>query len=201
MKKISFLIFSAFLYFLANAQEAYKVGSVATDFQLKNVDGKMVSLKDYSKAKGFVVVFTCNTCPYAVLYEDRIIELNNKLAPKGYPVIAINPNDPEVQPADTYDLMVKKANEKKFSFPYLFDPGRKISAIYGATNTPHIYVLSKDGNGLKVEYVGAIDDNHEDAKAVKNKYVENAVDALLSGKQPNPNFTKAIGCSVKKKKA
>lgn len=187
MKKATFTILAVLFYMLANAQGGYSVGDKAVDFQLKNVDGKMVSLKDYSKAKGFIVVFTCNTCPYAVVYMDRLIELNKKYEAKGYPVIAINPNDPEVQPADTYDLMVSKAKEKNFNFPYLFDPGRKISATYGATKTPHVFLLSKKGNDFKVEYIGAIDDNYEDATAVKTPYVANAIDALIAGKKPNPD--------------
>ena len=199
MKKIAFTILTVLIYALANAQGGYSVGDKAIDFSLKNVDGKMVSLKDYPKAKGFVVVFTCNTCPYAKAYLDRVIELNKKYESKGFPVIAINPNDPEVQPADSYDKMVAKAKEKDINFPYLFDPGRKISAVYGATKTPHVYLLSKNGNSLKVEYIGAIDDNSEDASAVKTPYVANAIDALLSGKKPEPNTTKAIGCGVKKK--
>jgi len=201
MKKLVFFILASFLYLNINAQEGYNVGDKATDFQLKNVDGKMVSLKDFKNAKGFIVIFTCNTCPYAVAYEDRIKELNKKFESKGFPVIAVNPNDPEVQPADNFDAMVTKAKDKNFTFPYLYDPGRKISSVYGAMKTPHVYLLSKKGNDLTVEYIGAIDDNHEDASAVKTKYVEDAVNAILAGKKPNPDFTKAIGCSVKKKKA
>lgn len=199
MKKITLLIVLSIFSVLSFAQ-GYNVGDKAISFKLKNVDGKMVSTADYNNAKGFIVIFTCNTCPYAVAYEDRIIELNNKYEKKGYPVIAINPNDPEVQPADTYELMVAKAKEKSFTFPYLWDPDRKVSAVYGATKTPQIYILNKEGKDLVVEYIGAIDDNFEDAAAVSKKYVENAVSALLAGKKPSPDFTKAIGCSVKKKK-
>jgi peroxiredoxin len=199
MKKITFTIFSVLICAIVIAQEGYKVGDNAIDFQLKNVDGKMVSLNDYKNAKGFVVVFTCNTCPFAMKYEDRIIELSKKLGTKGFPVIAINPNDPDVQSADAFDKMVIKAKEKNYNFPYLFDPGRKVSATYGATKTPHAFLLRKNGNILTVEYIGAIDDNVEDAAAVKTNYVISAVDALLANQKPNPSFTKAIGCSVKKK--
>ncbi len=199
MKKLTFLLIASLFYVIGLAQ-GYSVGDKAIDFELKNVDGKMVSPKDYADAKGFIVVFTCNTCPYAVKYEDRIIELNKKYAKKGFPVIAINPNDPEVQPKDTYELMVEKAKEKGFDFPYLYDPGRKVSAVYGATKTPHIYLLSKKGEKLTVEYIGAIDDNYEDASAVKKAYLADAVDALLAGGKPEITETKAIGCSVKMKK-
>jgi len=200
MKKLSLLLIASLFYVIGSAQ-GYSVGDKAIDFDLKNVNGKMVSLEDYKDAKGFIVVFTCNTCPYAVAYEDRLIGLNKKYEKKGFPVIAINPNDPEVQPKDTYDLMVKKAKAKSFNFPYLYDPGRKVSAIYGATKTPHIYLLSKKGKKLAIEYIGAIDDNYGDASEVKKAYLAEAVDALLAGKKPAVTKTKAIGCSVKKKKS
>lgn len=175
----------------------YKVGDTATDFNLKNVDGKMVSLKNMKDAKGYIVVFTCNHCPYAVAYEDRIIALNNKYKKLGYPVVAINPNNPEKQKDDSFAKMQERAKEKKFSFPYLLDDGQKIYPQYGATKTPHVYVLQKTKNGNVVKYIGAIDDNYEDEAAVKQKYVENAVDALLKGKDVPVKETKAIGCSIK----
>ncbi|NMH27983.1 thioredoxin family protein [Flavobacterium silvaticum] len=175
----------------------YKVGDVATDFKLKNVDGKMVSLSDYKNAKGFIVIFTCNHCPYAKAYEDRIIALDKMYAPKGYPVIAINPNNPEKQAEDSYALMQQRAREKKFTFPYLFDDGQKIYPQYGATKTPHVFLLQKTAKGNVIKYIGAIDDNHEDPSAVKEKYVEAAVNALLANKSVTPTETKAIGCSIK----
>jgi len=179
--------------------QGYKVGDVATGFNLKNVDGKMVSPESFKNAKGLIVVFTCNECPFAKAYEDRLIELDKKYKSKGFPVVAINPNDPTVQPSDTYENMVKKAKDKNFSFPYLYDPGRTISAVYGATNTPHVYLLSMNNNKLTVEYIGAIDDNSGDASKVTKPYLSNAIDALLAGKKPEPSFTKAIGCGVKKR--
>ncbi len=175
----------------------YKIGDVATDFSLKNVDGKNVSLKDIKNAKGYIVIFTCNHCPYAVAYEDRIIDLDKKYSKKGYPVVAINPNNPVKQPDDSYEKMQQRAKDKGFSFPYLLDEGQKIFPQYGATKTPHVYVLEKTKAGNVVRYIGAIDDNYEDAEAVKQKYVENAVDALLGGKEVPVKETKAIGCSIK----
>lgn len=175
----------------------YKVGDIATDFSLKNVDNKKVSLKDIKDAKGYIVVFTCNHCPYAVAYEDRIIALDKKYKKLGYPVVAINPNNPEKQKDDSFAKMQERAKEKKFSFPYLLDEGQKIYPQYGATKTPHVYVLQKTAKGNVVKYIGAIDDNYEDAAAVKTKYVENAVDALVKGKEVSVKETKAIGCSIK----
>ncbi len=183
--------------FTIDAPNGYKVGDYATDFNLKNVDNKMVSLKDYKDAKGFIVIFTCNHCPYAVAYEDRIIALDKKYSKLGYPVIAINPNNPVKQKDDSFELMKVRAKEKGFAFPYLFDDGQKIYPQYGATKTPHVYLLQKTAKGNEVKYIGAIDDNYEDASAVKQKYVENAVDALLSNKEITVKETKAIGCSIK----
>jgi peroxiredoxin len=195
-------ILSSFLLILAANlfAEGYKVGDQAADFKLKNVDGKTVSLSDFPNAKGFIVVFTCNNCPYAKAYQDRIIALDKKFKSQGFPVIAINPNDPAVEPADSYDAMVVKAKDKGYTFPYLFDPQHVVYKSYGATNTPHAFVLNKNGQGkLVVKYIGAIDDNYQDASSVQKPYIENAVKALLSGKEPEPSFTKAIGCGVKSK--
>ncbi|AWI27253.1 thioredoxin family protein [Flavobacterium pallidum] len=175
----------------------YKVGDTAADFSLKNVDDKMVSLKDFKSAKGFIIIFTCNHCPFSQAYEDRIIALDKKYSGKGYPVIAINPNNPAKQKDDSFELMKVRAAEKGFTFPYLFDEGQKIYPQYGATKTPHVYVLQKEGKACVVKYMGAIDDNYEDESAVKQKYVENAVDALLSKKEITVKETKAIGCSIK----
>lgn len=175
----------------------YAVGDVATDFSLKNIDNKMVSLKDYKDAKGYIVIFTCNHCPYAKAYEDRIIALDAKYKKIGYPVIAINPNNPELNKDDSFDKMIVRAKEKGFTFPYLLDEGQKIYPQYGATKTPHVYVLQKTAKGNIVKYIGAIDDNYEDAKDVKVKYVEDAVNELLKGKEVKVKTTKAIGCSIK----
>ena len=177
--------------------EGYKIGDVATDFSLENIDGSMVSLSDYKDAKGFIVIFTCNTCPYAVAYEDRVEALNKKYADKGYPVIAIMPNNTDVKPGDNMDAMKARAKAKGFTFPYLMDEGQKIYPQYGATKTPHVYVLEKTKKGNIVKYIGAIDDNYKDASAVKTKYVENAVDALLKGKDVEVKETRAIGCTIK----
>ena len=177
----------------------YEVGDKASDFKLENIDGKFVSLADYSDAKGFIVVFTCNGCPYAKAYQDRINELDKTYKSKGYPVIAINPNDTDLKPEDKLAGMKERADENGFTFPYLKDAEYKVFREYGATRTPHIYVLTRQGGDLVVTYIGAIDDNYQDASAVNATYLASAVDALLEGKKPDPSFTKAIGCSIKSK--
>ncbi len=180
-----------------SADGGYDIGDIATDFNLKNIDGKMVSLADYKNAKGYIVIFTCNTCPYAVAYEDRIIALDKKYKEKGYPVIAIMPNNPNSKPGDAYEQMQKRAKVKGFTYPYLMDEGQKIYPQYGAAKTPHVYVLQKTKNGNQVKYIGAIDDNYQDVDAVEAKYAEDAVDALLNGNEVPETKTRAIGCSIK----
>jgi peroxiredoxin len=161
------------------------------------VDEKMVSLKDFSDAKGFILIFTCNHCPFSKAYEDRILDLDKKYKPLGYPVIAINPNDPVKVPDDNIQAMQKQAKKKKYSFPYLQDDTQQIAKKFGATRTPHSFILQKQSTGYKLVYIGAIDNNAESAAAADVKYVENAVKALLKGENPNPAETKAIGCSIK----
>ena len=175
----------------------YKIGDVATDFSLKNVDGSMFSLSDVKDAKGYIVVFTCNECPFAKMYENRLIKLQNEYAPQGYPVVAINPNVSEGNERESLEAMQKRAEEKEFPFVYLADEGQKIFPQYGAVRTPHVFLLDSE---RKVQYIGTIDDNARSAEAVNTKYVENAIKALEDGKKPTPNFTKAIGCPVKRAK-
>ncbi len=179
------------------AMQGYQIGDRATDFSLRNVDGAMVSLSDYRDAKGFLVIFTCNTCPYAIAYEDRIIALDKKYRPFGVPVIAIQPNSPEAKPGESMEKMRERAAEKNFPFPYLLDEGQKIYPQYGASRTPHVFLLEKTGSGNMVRYIGAIDDNYRDASQVEEKFVEKAVDALLGGRPIEVETTKAIGCSIK----
>jgi peroxiredoxin len=197
------LLFAGFLMATIPAENTgYQVGDTARDFKLKNVDGKMVSMADYKKAKGFIVTFTCNTCPYSVAYEDRIIALHNKYAPKGYPVIAINPNDATASPKDSYADMQQRAKEKNFPFPYLHDETQEITKAYGATRTPHLYVVQKQQDGkYKVAYIGTIDDNSRDASKVEKKYAEAALNELVAGKPVSQPTTKAIGCTIKWKEA
>ncbi|MDG1778007.1 MAG: thioredoxin family protein [Flavobacteriaceae bacterium] len=198
MKKINlFLLTTFFATTLLSAQSGYDIGATATDFKLENIDGTFVSLSDFEQAKGFIVVFTCNTCPYAVAYEDRIEALNKMYATKGYPVIAIMPNNIEIKPGDSLDAMKRRAKEKGFTFPYLIDREQTIFPQYGATKTPHVYILEKSNDANVVRYIGAIDDNYKDANAVEVKYVEEAVNALLAKNPVSVTKTRAIGCSIK----
>ncbi len=198
MKKIIILGLFILATIGVNAQ-TYQVGDKAADFKLKNVDGKHISLSDYEDAKGFILIFTCNHCPYSVAYEDRIIELDKKYKDKGFPVIAINPNDPDLFESDSFENMIKRSDEKAFTFPYLFDEKQDVYKRFGATKTPHVFILSTKKGMHTVEYIGAIDNNYKSAAQATKHYVSNAVDALLKGKKPMVTATKAIGCSIKTK--
>ena len=187
------LILVAFGY-----EKGYEIGDTVEDFNLKNVNGEMVSMSDYEDAKGFMVTFTCNHCPYAKLYEERIMELDKKYASKGYPVIAINPNDPAQVPDDSFERMQEVAEEKGYTFPYLFDSTQEVAKRFGATRTPHLYILQKSGNSaLVVKYIGAVDNNPKDGDAADKHYVENALKDLMMGKEVRKSMTKAIGCTIK----
>jgi peroxiredoxin len=199
MKKNYLLIIALFASLAVSAQ-GYKVGDEAMNFTLKNIDDKMVSLSDYANEKGVVVIFTCNHCPYSVAYEDRIVALDKKYKKKGFPVVAINPNDPADYPEDSFENMKIRAREKGFTFPYLIDEKQEVYPVYGATKTPHVYLLKNKNGKFMVKYIGAIDNNSKDAAKVTEAYLANAIDALLAGNKPNPELTKAVGCSIKPKK-
>jgi len=165
-----------------------EVGDKAPDFKAKGVDGKTYSLKDFKDAKVVVVCFTCNKCPVAVDYEDRFIGFAKKYKKKPVAFVALNVNHNEDLKA-----MKERAEAKDFNFPYAYDASGDAARAYGATNTPHLFVLDKD---RKVAYVGAFDDARDPDSAKKN-YVNSAVDALLAGKKPETQSTPAVGCSIK----
>ena len=174
----------------------YKIGEVASDFSLKNVDGTTFSLSDIDNAKGYIVAFTCNECPFAKMYEDRLIDIHNTYASQGYAVVAINPNVSDDNAGENFKAMQSRAKEKGFPFAYLADENQDVFPKYGAVRTPHIFLLDSE---RKVQYIGTIDDNARSASDVKVKYLENAIQALQKGQKPEVNFTKAIGCPVKAK--
>lgn len=182
---------------MAATTPGYEVGDTVKDFRLKNVDGQFVSLANYPDAKGAIVIFDCNTCPFSKAYNDRIVALSKKYSSKEFPVIAINANDPGMSPGDSFDKMVQHAKKKGYNFPYLVDESQDVARAFGATNTPHVFVLEKNGNAWKVAYTGAIDNNARDAAAADKKYVEDAVDAILKGNTVSTTKTKAIGCGIK----
>lgn len=177
--------------------KGYEIGDTAMNFELQTVGGSQVSLNGLSNNQGAIVIFSCNTCPYVKAYEDRMIELHQRYAPKGYPIIAINSNDSAVSPGDSFDAMKKRAQDKNFPFAYAYDETQEVIKMYGATRTPQVYLLEKEDDQYLVRYIGAIDNNYQDAASVSEPYLANAVDALLEGSEINRQTTKAIGCSIK----
>lgn len=192
------VLFTFFWYNNAAAQDGVQIGQTAPSFNLKNINGKMVSLESLqTDHKGAIVVFTCNHCPYSKMYEDRLVALDAKYAGQGFPIVAINPNDEVQYPEDSFDEMKKRAKQKKFTFPYLRDDSQAIAKAYGASRTPHVFVVNFASGTPTIEYIGAIDDNPKEAESVEQKFLEDAVDALIRGEKPTVNTTKAIGCGIK----
>jgi peroxiredoxin len=169
------------------------------DFSLLNVDGKMVSLSNYPDAKGFIVLFTCNHCPFAALYPQRLNDLSKKYAKLGVPLIAINSMDTIVYEEEGFANMVEKATSEKFLFPYLYDANQDIAKVFKADRTPHAFVIWKANNDCKewlIKYTGAIDDNGAEPNKVQVPYIEQAVDALLNQKEVVVKETRSIGCQI-----
>jgi peroxiredoxin len=183
--------------FVAAGTPGYQLGDVVKNFSLKNTDGKMVSLSDYQDARGIILIFDCNTCPFSKAYSDRIVDLGKKYKSKGFPVVLINANDPGISPGDSYEKMVELAKKKNYDFPYLVDETQEVAKAFGATNTPHVFILQKESADFKVAYIGAIDNNARDEKSVTKRYVEDAVESILAGKPVEQQKTKAIGCGIK----
>jgi len=175
----------------------YAVGDTVKDFNLKNIDGKFLSLATAAGSKGAILVFTCNHCPFSVKYEDRILALDKKYASKGFPVIAINPNDVVKVPEDNYEAMKVRAKEKGFTFPYLLDDSQETAKAFGAERTPHIFIVKRTGTEFTLVYVGAIDNNANDGQSATEKYAESALDNLLIGAPVAKTKTKSIGCGIK----
>ncbi len=171
-----------------------KIGDKAPDFDLPGIDGNNYSLSDFKDKKVLIVIFTCNHCPYAQAYEDRLIALQNELKDKGVAFIAINPNDDKNYPEDNFENMVKRAIEKAFNFPYLRDKSQNIARAYVATHTPHIFVFDEQ---RRLSYTGKIDDNWREPNKVKERYLRDAILALLEKREIKNPATYAIGCTIK----
>ncbi len=203
MQKLTSLCFVLMLLFTfpLSAQQAYEFGDVVSDFELKNVDGSMVSMANYPDAKFYVLDFTCLTCPYAKMYEDRTIELAERVKEKGGVLIAINPNDPNRQPGDAFDLMVAHAEKANYSFPFVQDETQEVAHAFQATKTPHIMILEPSAEGPILRYRGAIDDNPRSASDVQVNYIDKVVDAIVDGEELPYQETKAIGCTIKWKES
>lgn len=171
-----------------------KPGDPAIPFTLPGTDGKTHSLADYGDRAIVAVIFSCNHCPYAQAWEDRMVAIQRDYAAKGVQLIAINANDPAQYPADSFDGMKARAEEKGFNFPYLYDETQQIAHAYGAERTPEVFLFDQ---ARVLRYHGAIDDNYEDPGAVQHHYLGDALDKVLAGEQPTVEETPPVGCTIK----
>lgn len=170
------------------------IGDDAVPFELPGVDGQTRILSDYDEKSAVAVVFTCNHCPYARAWEDRIVSIQNDYDSRSLQVLAINANDAGKYPDDGFPQMQKRAEEKGFNFPYLHDESQEVAAAYGAERTPEVFLFDGD---RKLAYHGAVDDNYDDPGSVREHYLRNAIEAVLSGEEPSNPHTSPVGCSIK----
>jgi peroxiredoxin len=171
-----------------------QIGQQAPDFKLPGVDGKQYSLANFKDAKFLVVLFSCNHCPYVVGSEARILCFAAEYAPRGVKMVAINSNETENHPMDSFELMITRAKEKNFPFPYLRDESQEVALAYGALRTPHFYVFDAD---RKLRYTGRMDDSPKVEANAKTHELRDAMDALLAGKKPPIEQINPLGCNVK----
>ncbi len=180
--------------------EFLKVGAAApmTSKKLKDISGKDLSVEDVKGDKGLLVMFSCNTCPYVIGWEDRYTELAKMCEENGIGMMTVNSNEAKRDNDDSFEAMKTHAKEKNYTFAYVVDDNSEMAKAYGATRTPDVFLFDKD---LNLVYQGAIDDNMKDASKVTKPYLKNAIQSMLDGKEINPAKTKSIGCTIKWKKA
>jgi peroxiredoxin len=200
---VSLLALAALVATLALAQDAPKsIGlgaSIPSDkVEMKNVDGKMLTIDSVKGAKGTLVIFTCNHCPYVKAWEKRITELGNAFSKQGIGVIAINSNDPARSEEDDFDGMVTRARDLGLQFPYVVDEGSIVAKAFGASKTPEAFLFDARG---KLVYHGTIDDNVKEADKVEKRYLKDALTAVAAGQTPTVQETKALGCGIKFKES
>ena len=175
--------------------QTLRTGGLLPKFHdIPGVDGKGHSDGEYSAEKVLVVVFSCNHCPYVQAYEDRMVSFQRDYAAKGVRLVAINSNETENYPEDSFEEMVKRAKKKGFNFPYLRDDDQTVARAFGATHTPQFFAF--DGE-RKLRYSGKMDDNWQHPEAAREHYLREAVDALLLGKDVKVPETFSIGCTIK----
>ena len=177
--------------------KGYAIGDVVNDFKLRSTSGGITSMAENRSAKGYIIVFTCNHCPFSKAYETRIMALDRKYASQGYPVLAISPNDPAAYEEDTFENMQAVAKSRDYTFEYLQDETQSVARAFGAARTPSAYVVKREGDKFILQYIGGIDDNTQDANGVTKRYIEDAVNSLLAGKPVVVNLTKSVGCAIK----
>jgi peroxiredoxin len=182
--------------FGAEAAGALALGTKAplATTKMKNVDGKTISIADVAGKSGTLVIFTCNHCPFAKGWEERIVEIGNGYAKRGIGVILINANDPTKYTEDGFDEMRERAKRRGLQVPYVVDETSAVARAFGATVTPEAFLFDKSG---RLAYHGTVDDNHQDAGKARNHYLRDALEAVVAGKAPTPPETKSLGCGIK----
>ncbi len=193
MRKIILSFFILATYCLANE---LSLGSYMpeTDHELYDISGSKLTLNDIKGSSGTLVIFSCNTCPWVIRWEDRYVSIAEKYVPKGIGMIAVNSNSARFKGDDSMKKMVKHAKDNGYNFPYAQDPDSKLAKAFGARKTPHVYLF--DGKNRLV-YTGAIDDNARNAELVDENFLANAIDQMLNGQLIKKPISKAIGCSIK----
>lgn len=167
-----------------------------TDLKMESVDGSKASLADLKKENGLCVIFSCNTCPYVIGWEDRYNEIEADCAKNNIGFVLVNPNEAKRDGDDSLDEMILHAKEKGYgNYPYLVDKNHVLADAFGATKTPDVFLFNAD---MKLAYKGAIDDNMKQKDSVKEPYLKNAISKMVVGEKVDPTSTKAIGCSIKR---
>jgi peroxiredoxin len=174
--------------------ETLKIGSIAPDFNLPGIDGQNYSLSHFSDGKGFIIIFSCNHCPYVRAYENRIKKIVSDYGNKGIGLFAINSNDSDQYEDDSFDNMKIRAAEMDFNFPYLRDEEQTVAKAYGASHTPEIFLFDDQ---RKLVFHGKIDDEWSDESKVKSRYLQDAIEELIQGKEISVPETFTIGCTIK----
>ncbi len=198
MKSATIIILLIFTLISTSAvpkEQVSVIGKVVDNFILKNTENKYVSLLDFPQAKGFVVIFTCNHCPFAKLYKKRFNDLNAKYSKLGVTLIAINPMDSIIYEDECLSDMKKVARAGKYNFNYLQDASQKVANMFGANHTPQAFIIWKEDDIWIIKYSGAVDDNGEHPEKA-NSFIANALNELLDNNIVSTPETKSFGCSI-----
>lgn len=192
---IRILVLFIFVYTTLMSEEI-SIGSKmpGSDFILKNIDGKESELISYKKKNGLLVIFSCNTCPWVIRWQDRYNPISELCAKSEIGFVAVNSNASLHKSVDSFESMVEHANKYNYKFPYVVDSSSKLAKSFGAMKTPHVYLFNSNG---ELAYSGAIDDNAKNAKKVKRNYLTDAINSISNGEPIKNKTTKALGCSIK----
>lgn len=182
-----------FLGWKGNQDSTYSIGDKIENFSLNDVNGNALSFSGIAGTSGTIIIFTCNTCPYSKLYDARILQIEDVYRDAGYPVVIINPSDPDLKSGDQASELIKWIDTHHFKGAYLID-NAGLHHRFGAEKTPEVFLLDKE---LKLRYRGAIDNSAQGVESVTKKYLENAIQALEKNQDPDPTVTRAVGCVIK----